>query len=528
MKFKHSDSGSPFENYRQIVGFFLGPALFLFIILIPTPESFIAIAKKALNVTEATAEVLNVAYSSKVVLALLLLMIVWWITETIPIPVTSLLPGIILPIFHVTGLVGGKAFIFDSKNIFMNYANPVIFLFLGGFLLAAAMQKVGLDRRFVLYILTRGKLANNTKLIVLAFISITAFISMWVSNTATAAMLLPLGLGILSQVGIKGSDSNFGKSLMLGIAWGASIGGVGTIIGTPPNGICVSILSSTGLAKINFIDWMKFGIPYVFIFVPVAWFILTKLFPPEIKAILGGREMLVEERKKLGKLSKEEKLTIIVFAIAVFLWISNPFWDFILPVSIVQKLSTFDEFVVALFAAILLFVIPVDLKKQKFVLTWSDAKFVDWGTLLLFGGGIALSDAMFKTGLASWIATSFVDFIGTPSPVILLFLIVLMIDLLSEVTSNTAVVTMMIPIMISIAKGIGADPITLSIGTALAGSLGFMLPVATPPNALVYGTGYIKIKDMVKGGFLLDISGWLIVIFVIYVFAYKIFGIVSF
>jgi sodium-dependent dicarboxylate transporter 2/3/5 len=473
-------------------------------------------------------EVYELAYSTKTVLALLLLMIVWWITEAIPIPATALLPGIILPIMHVVGSSDGKIFLFNSKNVFNNYANPVIFLFLGGFLLAAAMQKWGLDRRLILFLLTKGQLANSTKKIILGVMCVSAFISMWISNTATAAMMLPLGIGILAQAGIKPQNSNFGKSLMLGIAWSASIGGVGTIIGTPPNGICVSILGASKIADINFVDWMKFGVPFVIITIPIAWLLLIKIFPSEINSIEGGKELLMKQRSELKKLSKGEKLTIAVFSLAVLLWVSNPFWKYIFSSELVEKLEFFDEYVIGLFAALLLFIIPVDLKNKKFALEWQDTKFVDWGTLILFGGGIALSDGMFKTGLAGWIATSFVGIIGNPSTIVLLILIVLLIDFLTEVTSNTAITSMMIPIVISIAKGSGADPITLSIGAAVAASLGFMLPVATPPNALVYGTGLIKIKDMIKGGFVLDIVGWLITIFVIYVFAGKIFGIVTF
>ncbi len=516
-----------FEKNRVTLGLFLGPIVFLIIALIDTPNTFIQNAAKLLPPNSPYNKILELAYGTKIVSGLLLLMIIWWITEAVPIPVTALLPGIILPLFHVSGIVNGEFFPLNGKNVLLNYAHPIIFLFLSGFLLAAAMQKWGLDRRLTLYILTRGKIANNSRLVLLGMMSTSAFLSMWISNTATTAMLLPLGIGVITHAGGKVGESNFGKAIMLGIAWAASIGGVGTIIGTPPNGICVSILSSSNISQINFLDWMKFGVPYVLLFIPVAWFLLIKIFPPEMKRIKGGKDLLSHQRSELGAWARGEKLTICVFAIVVILWVTNPFWGFVFSKSISASLSWFDESIIALFAALLLFLFPVDWKNRKFVLNWADAKFVDWGTLLLFGGGIALSDAMFKTGLAAWIATSTVAMLGKPSIIFLIFAIVLMIDFLTEVTSNTAVISMMIPILISIASGIGVDPTALCIAATVAASMAFMLPVATPPNALVYGSGYIKITDMVKGGFLLDIIGWLLSVFIIYVFAYRIFGLIS-
>lgn len=528
METETNNTENKHENFRQIIGLVLGPLLFFLILIIPTPDSFITIAQKSIGAITLNNEVYELAYSIKTVLALLLLMVVWWITEAVPIPVTALLPGIILPLLHTVGCVDGSLIVFNSKNVFLNYSNPVIFLFLGGFLLAAAMQKWGLDKRLILFLLTKGQLANSAKKIILGIMCVSAFMSMWISNTATTAMFLPLGIGILTLAGVAPQKSNFGKSLMLGIAWSASIGGIGTIIGTPPNGICVSILNSSKIANINFVDWMKIGIPFVIITIPIAWFLLIKIFPPEISSIEGGKELLMKQRSELKKISAGEKATIGVFLLAVLLWVSNPFWNFILPSTMAMNLNFFDEYVIGLFAALLLFIIPTDWKKKKFALEWSDTKFVDWGTLILFGGGIALSDAMFKTGLANWLATSFVGIVGNPSTIILLFLIVILIAMLTEVTSNTAVTSMMIPIVISIARGSGADPVTLSIGTALAASMAFMLPVATPPNALVYGTGFIKIKDMLRCGFILDILGWFITVFIIYFFADKIFGIVHF
>ena len=523
-----SESLEGFEKYRHIGGFILGPVIFLIIVLSGTPESFIQNAKSLLTPGSSELQILQLAYGTKITLALLFLMVIWWVTEAVPIPVTALLPGIVLPLFHVTGFYHDKIFLFTGKNILVNYANPIIFLFLSGFLLAAAMQKWKLDKRLTLFILTRGNIANDSKFVLLGMISIAAFLSMWISNTATTAMLLPLGAGIIVQGGGKVGESNFGKSVMLGIAWGASVGGVGTIIGSPPNGICVSILSSSGIRDITFVDWMKIGIPFVILFIPIVWLVLLKVFPPEIKKITGGKELILQERKKLGGWSSAERMTVVAFVTVVILWVSNPFWNFIFSKSFFENLSWFDENIIALFGALLLFLLPVNWKEQKFVLDWSDAKFVDWGTLLLFGGGIALSDGMFKTGLANWIATSVVSILGSPSTIVLMFALIVMLELLTEVTSNTAVVSMMIPIIISIAQGTGDNPITLCVAATIAASMAFMLPVATPPNALVYGTGYMKIKDMIKGGLVLDFIGWFFTAAVIYFIASKLLGILSF
>ncbi|MDP4196543.1 MAG: DASS family sodium-coupled anion symporter [Bacteroidota bacterium] len=516
------------ELKSQKIGFILGLLFFFVIIFLPTPEMFYGFASSALGPDAAAkaADVAEAAFSTKVVLATLILMICWWATEAIPIPVTALMPGILFPIFHVSGVSGGKLYSFDAKNIFLNYAHPVIFLFLGGFLIAAALHKWKLDRRLTLFILTRGTLANSSRLVILGVMSVSAFLSMWISNTATAAMFLPLGLGILGLLGVEHGNSNMGKALMLGIAWSASIGGIGTIIGTPPNGICVSILSASGIARIDFIDWMKFGVPCVLVLIPIAWFLLITVYPPEVRKVEGGKELLLKYKSELGPISKEEKIISGVFILAVILWISNPFWKYILPVSLSSRLGWFDEYVIAIFAAILLFVIPSDWKNHQFILDWKDSAEVDWGVLLLFGGGIALSDAMFRTGLANFIATTFIGLAGTPSTLLLLILIVFMMDFMTEVTSNTAVVSMMVPIVISIAKTTGNDIVALSIGATVAASLAFMLPVATPPNAIVYSSGYLKIKDMIKAGFYLDILGWVATLVVLYVFAYQIFGLI--
>ncbi|MBI3788771.1 MAG: DASS family sodium-coupled anion symporter [Ignavibacteriales bacterium] len=514
-------------------GLFFGALCFLLILFLPTFGTFLSSSEQFVQQHQLTISASQLAGSMQVVFALLVLMIIWWITEAIPLPATALLPAALLPIFHISGAQGSVVTEFTFKNVLLNYSNPVIFLFLGGFLIAAAMQKWKLDRRLTLWMLTRGSLANNSRSIILGMMAVTAFLSMWISNTATAAMMLPLGLGILSFMGLKPGESRFGTALMLGIAWSASIGGVGTIIGTPPNGIALGILNTTfagnpSYHRISFLDWMAFGIPYVILFVPVAWLILLKLHPPEITSVSGGKEKLLSERAALGPMNTGERLTIAMFLFAVALWVSNPFWDLLLPHSLAMRLTWIDEYAIGLLAGTILFIIPVDIRKGIFVIDWRDTKFVDWGTLILFGGGIALSDAMFKTGLAAWIATSFVALLGTPSTLVMMFAVVFLIDFLTEVTSNTAVTSMIVPVVISIALRTGENPITLSVAAAIAASMAFMLPVATPPNALVYGTGYIRLKDMVKAGFVLDIIGWLLTVGILIVFGSWIFGVVRF
>lgn len=508
-------------------GFLLGPALFALIAALPAFETFL---KAAESTPEIGDRALQIASSMQVVLALVVLMVVWWLTEAVPLPVTALLPAVVLPLFHVSGFQHAEVTDFTTRNVLVSYSNPIIFLFLGGFLLAGAMQKWKLDRRFTLWFLTRGDIANDTRSILLGVMIVTAFLSMWISNTATAAMMLPLGLGILSLLNTRPGESRFGTALMLGIAWAASIGGVGTIIGSPPNGIAVGILNSTfandpNYHSISFLEWMGMGVPYVILFIPIAWWILLRLNPPEVTRIESGKDRMMEQRRDLGPFSAGEKRTVGVFLLAVFLWMTNPFWDILLPASFAQHLAWVDEYSIGLTIGVLLFLVPVTFREAIFVLDWRDSHYVDWGTLLLFGGGIALSDAMFKTGLASWIAGSLVGGLGTPSTFVMLLVIVMLVDLLTEITSNTAVTSMMVPIVISIALQTGEQPVTLAIGAALAASLAFMLPVATPPNAIVYSSGYVSIRQMVRSGFLLDIVGWAFTVFVLVVIGSWLLGI---
>ncbi len=475
----------------------------------------------------------ELARSMQAAAGLFFIMIVWWITEAVPLPATALLPAVLLPALHVVGVGARGAVEFTPKTVLAHYANPVIYLFLGGFLLAAAMQRWGLDRRLTLWLLSRGRVADNPRSILLGVMAVTAFLSMWISNTATAAMMLPIGLGILTMLALKPGDSPYGTAMMLGIAYAASIGGVGTIIGTPPNGIALGILDTAmagraGYESIGFLEWMVIGVPFVVLMVPMTWLLLLRLNPPEVAHIPGGRERLRAEHASLGPMSTGEKRVLGILGCAAILWISNPFWGDILPNALAQRLAWIDEFHIGLCAGALCFFVPVHLRRGEFVLRWDDAASVDWGTLVLFGGGIALSDALFRTGLAPWVASSVIAAIGTPSTFVLVAVIVLFVDFLTEVTSNTAVTSMMVPVVISIAAATGADPAALAVAAAIAASLAFMLPVATPPNALVYGTGYVPLRAMVRNGFALDILGWLLVIGLLPLFGDMLFGLFRF
>ncbi len=355
---------------RQSVGFVLALLAFLFLLIAPTFATFHRAALKLVAEQHAAVTAGELARSMQTVCALSLLMIVLWLTEAVPLPATALLPAIALPLFHISGVNHGAVVEFTFGATVVNYANPVIYLFLGGFLIAAAMQKWKLDRRLTLWLLTRGTLALDSRKILLGIMWVTAFLSMWISNTATAAMMLPLGIGILSSMGCKPGTSKFGTALMLGIAWSASIGGMGTIIGTPPNGIALGILNSTfggdpAYHRITFLDWLVIGLPYVILFVPIAWLVLLKAFPPELKTDPGTRTRLMDEYLALGQLSAGEKGAISIFLLASFLWVVTPFREHLLPPSISAHLAWLDEYAIGLLCGTLLFFIPINVKTGR-------------------------------------------------------------------------------------------------------------------------------------------------------------------
>lgn len=496
----------------QKVGLALGPAILLIIALMPIPQTFLTMAAERTGLPVDHADTIELARGAQMTLAILCQMVIWWLTEAVPLAVTALLPGLLLPLLHVTGFQNGRLFPYDNRAAFEPYASPIIYLFLAGFLLAGAMRKTGLDRRITLNVLSRPAVMRTPGRVLFVMMAISAFLSMWISNTATTAMMLPIALMVLRELKQVPGKSRFGTALMLGIAWASSIGGLATIIGSPPNGIVAGILRNRGIAEIDFVGWMRIGLPISIVGLVSAWGMLMVRFRSRTHIDEGVVNTVRDARRSLGALRVEEKVTLCVFALVTSMWLTQPFWATMIPTGIARRIERFDIPEIGLFGAMLLFVVPVRRGDWRSVLSWRDAKYVDWGTLVLFGGGIALSNAMFKTGLTEWAAGHFVATMGRPAPWLCLAMLVLLVDFLTEITSNTAVTSMMTPVLIGIAPRVGLDPVLLCVGCGLASSLAFMLPVATPPNALVYASGYFRVSDMARAGVMMNLLGCAILV----------------
>jgi len=444
----------------------------------------------------------DLAQPARVTAATTVLMAVWWMTEAIPIPATALLPLLIFPV-----LVSDVSI----NDVGANYGSSVIFLFLGGFLIALTMQRWNLHRRIAL--VTIGAMGDKSVNIIGGFMIATAFLSMWVSNTATAVMMLPIGVSVITLlVGANSrtdsaldqtandvdpvTDSKFGTAMMLGIAYAASIGSIGTIIGTPPNVLLVGYLEEDFDIVIGFGQWMLAAIPLVVVFLFIAWLLLTRvLFKPETARISGGRSIIRSEKQALGSMSPAEHRVGLVFLAAVAGWVLLP---------LVWSDSPLSDAGIAIVAAVALFLLPSGTGSR--LLDWSTALKVPWGVLLLVGGGLALSRQFSASGLTDWIAVQ-AQALGTFPLVLIVLCVVIVIVVLTEITSNTATAATFLPVSGGIALGLGLNPMVLAVPVALAASAAFMLPVATPPNAIAYGSGYVTVANMVRGGFLLNMIG---------------------
>ncbi len=467
---------------KQNIGRVLGPITFFYILFFFQAEGLDA--------------------SAKGVLATVAWVGIWWITEAIPIYVTALLPLILFP------LTGGLSL----SETATSFGHKYIFLYMGGFILAIAIEKWNLHKRIALTII--NLIGTNVINIILGFMLSTAFLSMWISNTAATVIILPIAMAIVTQLNDNpetevNENRIFGKALMLGIAYSASIGGISTLIGTPTNLVLAGVVQTTFGKEITFSEWFVLGFPIAISLLFLCWYYLTHFaFSFKQKEFPGGRKEIALRLKALGKMGFEEKMVLAVFALTAFAWIARSF--------LLQKLvPAMDDTIIAMAAVIILFLLPTT-KKSKSLLSWEDAVKLPWGILLLFGGGLTLAVGFDESGLALWIGERLSALEVLPF-VLLLLVLIAIVNFMTEITSNIATTAILLPVLVSLAPVLNVHPYYLMIAATLAASCAFMLPVATPPNAVVFGAGYLEMEDMVKKGFWLNIlSIVLLTIFVYY------------
>ena len=480
-------------SVRQITGLALGPVWILVALIVPAPGGLSTDAWMTAGIA--------------------LLMVSWWISEALPIAATSLLPLVLFP------LLGGGT----MQEAAAPFANPLIFLFMGGFLIATAMTRWNLHKRIALHVIRR--VGTSPQALIMGFMLATAFLSMWVSNTATAVMMLPVALSVVALADPGAADpksaapsqQRFALVLLLCVAYGANIGGMGTLIGTPPNAFMAAFFESEFGYTITFARWLLVGLPVVALGLPLTYLVLTKVvFPFETGQIAGGRALIESELKKLGPPSRGECLVAFVFVITALLWITRPL--------IAAALPGLTDAGIAMMGGLVLFVLPVNLRRGEFAHTWKAANELPWGTLLLFGGGLSLAAAMTRTGLSAWIGDSlgFVDLF----PVLLIILVVTaVIIFLTELTSNIATTATFLPLLAALAIGTGESPMLLAIPAVLAASCAFMLPVATPPNAIIYSSDRVTVPQMARAGIVLNVLFMTLVTVLAYTLATWVFGI---
>lgn len=432
------------------------------------------------------------------VIAVAVWMILWWITEAVSISVTALLPLILFPLLKIMSI----------EEVGANYGSPIIFLFFGGFILALALEKVNLHRRIALSIIKITGTSPNK--VVLGFMIATAVLSMWISNTATAVLMLPIALSVIGLLvndddGFTKNDRNFALSVMLGIAFSANAGGIATVIGTPPNSVMIGLLENEYNIEISFLKWMIIGVPFSAAMIAISYVVLVKwLYPSRQLKFSASRNVINEELRKLGPMSGKEKMVLVIFAVTVFLWIFRTVINEIFPA---LKLN---DTIISMAAAIAMFSLPYNLKKGDFIIEWKDTQKLAWGILILFGGGLALAKGMSVSGIVDVVANAIAS-----SEITVLFTAVLLITLMlfmTELMSNVALVAVLAPVVAGIAIGLEIPILYLLIPVTMASSCAFMLPMATPPNAIVFASGYIKVHEMARVGFFLNIIAVLILV----------------
>ena len=461
----------------------MGPVLFLVMLFLPPPPGLSPEGWKTAAVA--------------------VLMATWWTTEAIPIPATALVP---LPLFPMLGVLG-------ASDAAAPYANDLIFLFMGGFMIAVALERWGLHKRIALAIV--HAVGTSPGRLVLGFMVATAFLSMWVSNTATTTMMLPVAIAVAEMLRPRdhSGDYSFGISLMLGIAYAASIGGVATLIGTPPNAVLAGAADELLGVQLGFVEWMIVGVPVTIVFLPLAWLLITRVLYVSEDLAGNAAAVIDEERSRLGRMSVGERRVGAVFVLTGLAWLlrsEKVIGSLTIP-GIQTVMPGVSDSTIAMLASVALFVIPVDWKRGEFVLDWPTAQKIPWGVLVLFGGGLSLARAMDQSGLATWIGSGVAGLSAVP-PVVIVAAVGALFVFLTEITSNTATSTMAMPIMAGAAVGLGMAPLALMATAALAASMAFMLPVATPPNAIVFGSGYMTIPQMVRAGIWMNIVAIVLII----------------
>ncbi len=464
-----------FNFSAKKIGFLAGPLIFISTLVFIDPDFISPGAYK--------------------VLALALWIMVWWITEAVPISITAFLPLVLFPFMGVMKMSEAAA----------PYANPIVFLFMGGFLLALALEKHRLHERIALNLVKVTGTSGNG--IILGFMLATSFISMWISNTATAMMMLPIALSVInllksdpnsSHENLPKGERNFSIGLLLIVAYASSIGGIATIIGTPPNVVFAGLLDQFYHQKLNFGKWMLVGLPLMTMILISAYFIITKvLFPNGIKNVRGSDELINEKLHQLGKLRKEEKLVMSIFLLTCCLWVFQQ------PFNLLLGSDLLNDTNVAMMGGLLMFIVPVDWRNMQFILHWQDTEKLAWGILFLFGGGLCLAQGLSNVGVIQVVGAKIAE--HSTSTQWLLFGLITASVFITELMSNVALVQIFIPVVFGIANSLGVDPLLLGMPVTIGASMAFMFPVATPPNAIVFSSGHMKVKHMMKAGILLNI-----------------------
>lgn len=483
----YSPSEELFNRRRRTLGLVLGPLVLIALLAAPVP----------------------LAPAAHRLAAILAMMVVLWVTEALPLAVTALIGPVLAVILQVV----------PARTAFAPFADPIIFLFIGSFMLAEAMFVHGLDRRIAFGALSSRLVGGSAGRILFVYGLVAAGISMWISNTATTAMMFPIGLSIVAHL-TEGHESDarsrdFATAMMLMAAFGASVGGIGTPIGTPPNLIGIGMLSRIAGIQIDFFKWMMLGVPivitlFLFLVFYFQWALLRGL-----TLNVGRTEKILEELRRLGPLSTGQRNTLVAFGATVVLWL----FPGVLALTSLGDTAFgkgftagVPESVAAMVGAILLFLLPVSWRARKFTLTWEQAVKIDWGIILLFGGGLSMGELAFSTGLAESMGRGITSWLPGETPFSLTLIFTAVAVVMSETASNTASANMIVPVAIAVSQAAGVNPIAPALGATLGASMGFMMPISTPPNAIVYSSGHVPITQMMRHGIVLDIVGFIVIV----------------